>query len=117
MLDAVYKVFEEFNRPLCSSSCDNVTFGSLSLAWKRAGLRLERMKSAEISISVNELAGKIRGIQTPSTQRQCTTYGPCKNANTSEKIQTSVSELLHSIPSALLDKHRRHLERQAELIH
>ncbi|KAL1386132.1 hypothetical protein HDK64DRAFT_254918 [Phyllosticta capitalensis] len=116
MLDAVYKVFEEFHRPLCSSSCDNVTFGALSLAWKRAGLRLERMKSAETTLSVSELASKIRSIQSPYTGRTCSTFGPCKNANTSEKIQTSVSGTLHAPPSALLDKHRRHLERQAEIL-
>ncbi|KAK8188441.1 hypothetical protein IWZ00DRAFT_513404 [Phyllosticta capitalensis] len=122
MLDAVYTVFQKYidisgsGKFQCDPVCDQLTFGSLSLSLKKAGLRLEKMREAEITTSINEFHDQIKAIRTPYSQERCSAFADCKNASTSDKIKDSVSKIVNSIPSALLDSHNRHLKRQSEII-
>ncbi|KAK7539770.1 uncharacterized protein J3D65DRAFT_693463 [Phyllosticta citribraziliensis] len=114
-LDKCITPSTSLNRRLCGPDCDMRVLGSLVLSLKKAGLRLEKMKVAELPFSVNELLDKLINMQICHSSSKGH-YGLCQNARPFTELNESLSRIVETIPSALQDSHRRHLERQSAII-
>ncbi|KAK8223642.1 hypothetical protein HDK90DRAFT_97554 [Phyllosticta capitalensis] len=104
--------------------CDELTFGSLSFALRRAGFSLQRVYAPVITNSVDELLVRLRSITvnsyhtpTPSTASLALFPGrmdECANCRLNNQLTEAVGRVENSIPSAVTDVHRDHLTRQAK---
>lgn len=103
------------------AACDSMTYGSLTLALKSAGLSLpteedeEEGDEIDEEMCVNEVVAKLRDLQIQTwTHTSRFDKDACRNADIMARIDQELDEVLSDIPSAATDMHRRHLKRQAE---
>ncbi|KAK8243363.1 hypothetical protein IWZ00DRAFT_491286 [Phyllosticta capitalensis] len=92
--------------------CDNLVYGSLSIALKKAGLGGERTQSAApVTISIAALVSKLSLVKSRiyHTERCC-------NHDISERLWAEVAAIKGAIPLPLLRSHWIHLRRQADAL-
>ncbi|KAL1615455.1 hypothetical protein SLS54_008986 [Diplodia seriata] len=93
--------------------CDALTFGSLTLSLRQAGLSVESSWVNNDDCSVRELSQKLLGIQLFKCQDNAHRF-ECANSSLETELQQSVQKVMASIPSPVKDSHIRHLQRQFE---
>ncbi|KAK8159827.1 hypothetical protein IWX90DRAFT_311368 [Phyllosticta citrichinensis] len=121
MLNLLYAAIDQYiypglqNQRVCGIECDAMALGSVVLSLKKAGLRVEKMKVAELPLSVNELFSKLNGIQVcRAVNHQA--FTACGNGLICAELKKSILTIVETIPSAVQETHRRHLERQSAII-
>lgn len=91
--------------------CDALTFGSLTLSLRQAGLSVESSWVNNGDCSVSELSKKLLDIKLVTCQHGGY-LSMCANKSLGMALKQSVLKLLTDIPSPVKDSHIRHLQRQ-----
>lgn len=127
LLQAYYELVDKFTiafrsgRTICQgrdskSECDAMAFGSLTLPLRSTGLSLEKAKAADLNWSLNEFSAKLQGVKVFCYHSRAGSFSSCSNSSLGVTLQQSVQQVLQSLPSPLLNSHRRHLNRQWQIL-
>ncbi|KAK8207565.1 hypothetical protein IWZ01DRAFT_370805 [Phyllosticta capitalensis] len=97
--------------------CDELAFGSLCLALRKAGLGLERVPASNITQSVDELLVSLKNTSVSSSHRP-SNYSrsdePCSNYKLNTTLGEAAQKAQRSAPSPVTEVHHNHLARQAQ---
>ncbi|KAL1624916.1 hypothetical protein SLS54_003640 [Diplodia seriata] len=119
MLDVLYDYVEQYlhEKRVCARKCDYMFLGYMIRFLSSVGLKLERrfQSSDTVSLSIDGLSSK---IHEPKDQLCRAVLGRhvCKNIASILELQRSIRTIQEDQPSAVLESHRVHMQRQKALL-